>query len=67
MAQKVVTIYTDDLTGEESSEATTHHLSLDGVEYEIDLAPDSFDQRAMLNTCGSLLTEGGVPSRWIDR
>ncbi|WP_438484230.1 histone-like nucleoid-structuring protein Lsr2 [Streptomyces sp. S186] len=44
MAQKVVTIYTDDLTGEESSEATTHVLSLDGVEYEIDLAPDSYDQ-----------------------
>lgn len=24
-------------------------------------------RRAMLSTCGSLLTEGGVPSRWIDR
>ncbi|MEW5655394.1 hypothetical protein ABGT92_08665 [Streptomyces cinereoruber] len=23
--------------------------------------------RAMPNTCGSALTEGGVPSRWIDR
>ncbi|MFK0295453.1 Lsr2 family protein [Streptomyces sp. NPDC090442] len=44
MAQKIVTIYTDDLTGEESSEATTHVLALDGVEYEIDLAPDSYDQ-----------------------
>ncbi|MGV4926382.1 Lsr2 family protein [Streptomyces sp. BHT-5-2] len=44
MAQKVVTIYTDDLTGEESSEATTHIFSLDGVQYEIDLAPDGNDQ-----------------------
>ncbi|GGU98579.1 Lsr2 family protein [Streptomyces albospinus] len=44
MAQKVVTIYTDDLTDEESSEATTHTFSLDGVQYEIDLAPDSYDQ-----------------------
>ncbi|MFE7313835.1 Lsr2 family protein [Streptomyces sp. NPDC057555] len=44
MAKQVVTIYTDDLTGEESSEATTHRFSIDGVEYEIDLDPDSFDQ-----------------------
>ncbi|GGV01418.1 hypothetical protein GCM10010211_80880 [Streptomyces albospinus] len=43
IAQKVVAIYTDDLTGEESSEAT-HTFSLDGVQYEIDLAPDSYDQ-----------------------
>ncbi|MFE6686336.1 Lsr2 family protein [Streptomyces sp. NPDC057743] len=44
MAQKVVTIITDDLTGEESSEAATHRFGLDGVEYEIDLAPESYDQ-----------------------
>lgn len=44
MAQKIVTIYTDDLTGEESQEASTHTLVLDGVHYEIDLAPDSYDQ-----------------------
>ncbi|MFK0297528.1 Lsr2 family protein [Streptomyces sp. NPDC090442] len=44
MAQKVVTIYTDDLTGEESPEAATHTLAIDGVQYEIDLNPDSFDQ-----------------------
>ncbi|MFK0294302.1 Lsr2 family protein [Streptomyces sp. NPDC090442] len=44
MAQKVVTIYTDDLTGEESSEAATHAISLDGVNYEIDLGPDSYDK-----------------------
>lgn len=44
MAQKIVTIYTDDLTGEESSEAATHELVIDGVAYQIDLAPDSYDQ-----------------------
>ncbi|MFE0654541.1 Lsr2 family protein [Streptomyces sp. NPDC059534] len=46
MAQKYVTIYTDDLTGEESSEATTHSFSLNGVEYEIDLSPESYDRLA---------------------
>ncbi|MEO3750767.1 Lsr2 family protein [Streptomyces sp. B6B3] len=44
MAQKVVTIYTDDLTGEESSEVGTHTFCVDGVFYEIDLIPDSFDK-----------------------
>ncbi|MFG2441049.1 Lsr2 family protein [Streptomyces sp. NPDC048508] len=43
MAQKVVTIYTDDLTGEESHEVATHTLVLDGITYEIDLSPDSYD------------------------
>ncbi|MFG2141417.1 Lsr2 family protein [Streptomyces sp. NPDC048650] len=44
MAQKVITIYTDDLTGEETSEAATHTISIDGVTYEIDLGPDSYDK-----------------------
>ncbi|MFF3699178.1 Lsr2 family protein [Streptomyces sp. NPDC002221] len=44
MAQKIVTIYTDDLTGEESTEAATHQIIIDGVAYEIDLAPDSYDK-----------------------
>ncbi|MFE9934552.1 Lsr2 family protein [Streptomyces sp. NPDC005533] len=44
MAQKIVTIYTDDLTGEESHEASAHTLVLDGVAYEIDLAPESYDK-----------------------
>lgn len=44
MAQKIVTIYTDDLTGEESSDAATHTFSLDGVSYEIDLGHDSYDK-----------------------
>ncbi|WP_329462028.1 histone-like nucleoid-structuring protein Lsr2 [Streptomyces sp. NBC_01431] len=44
MAQKIVTIYTDDLTGEETQEAATHTLVVDGVGYEIDLGPDSYDK-----------------------
>ncbi|PKV88187.1 Lsr2 family protein [Streptomyces sp. TLI_146] len=44
MAQKIVTIYTDDLTGEETAEATTHSLVIDGVAYEIDLGPESYDK-----------------------
>ncbi|MET9364944.1 Lsr2 family protein [Streptomyces sp. NPDC006632] len=44
MAQKIVTIYTDDLTGEETTEAATHQLVIDGVAYEIDLAPESYDK-----------------------
>lgn len=44
MAQKIVTIYTDDLTGKDSEEAQTHTFTLDGVGYEIDLAPESYDQ-----------------------
>ncbi|MEV6782069.1 Lsr2 family protein [Streptomyces sp. NPDC051098] len=44
MAQKIVTIYTDDLTGEETQEAATHTLALDGITYEIDLGPDSYDK-----------------------
>jgi hypothetical protein len=44
MAQKVITIYTDDLTGEETGEAATHTFTLDGVAYEIDLGPDSYEQ-----------------------
>ncbi|MFE9500575.1 Lsr2 family protein [Streptomyces collinus] len=43
MAQKTITIYTDDLTGEEAQDAATHTLALDGVVYEIDLGPDSYD------------------------
>ncbi|MFG2717335.1 Lsr2 family protein [Streptomyces sp. NPDC048416] len=44
MAQKIVTIYTDDLTGEETTEAATHQIVIDGVAYEIDLAPESYDK-----------------------
>ncbi|UNO38487.1 Lsr2 family protein [Streptomyces sp. MST-110588] len=44
MAQKIVTLYIDDLTGEEAEDTATHTFSLDGVSYEIDLGPDSYEQ-----------------------
>ncbi|MFF4541906.1 Lsr2 family protein [Streptomyces aureus] len=44
MAQKIVTVYTDDLTGAESDEVQTHTFSLDGVGYEIDLISDNYDK-----------------------
>ena len=44
MAQKIVTVFTDDLTGQESREVNTHSFSLDGVGYEIDLIPDNYDR-----------------------
>ncbi|MFG2794509.1 Lsr2 family protein [Streptomyces sp. NPDC048419] len=44
MAQKIVTVYTDDLTGAESREVQTHTFSLDGVNYEIDLIADNYDK-----------------------
>jgi hypothetical protein len=44
MAQKIITLYTDDVTGEENTEVATHHFALDGVAYEIDLGPDSYDK-----------------------
>ncbi|MEU7149752.1 Lsr2 family protein [Streptomyces sp. NPDC045456] len=56
MAQKIITIYTDDLTGEQSEDASTHTLALDGVAYEIDLGPDSFDQ--LLEAIGPFLEAG---------
>ncbi|WP_274919485.1 histone-like nucleoid-structuring protein Lsr2 [Streptomyces sp. WZ-12] len=65
MAQKVVTVYTDDLTGEESSEATTHTFAIDGVQYEIDLNPDSFDQlleaMALFRTSGRRVGKARKP------
>ncbi len=44
MAQKVVTLYTDDLTGEESAEIATYTVLVNGVGVEIDLTPDSHDK-----------------------
>ncbi|MEV6841546.1 Lsr2 family protein [Streptomyces sp. NPDC051133] len=53
MAQKIVTVYVDDLTGEESTEVATHTFSLDGVTYQVDLGPDSYD--VMLEAFGPFI------------
>lgn len=44
MGQKTVTVFTDDLTNEECVEAGTHTFSLNGITYEIDLSPESYDR-----------------------
>ncbi|MEV7003673.1 IS200/IS605 family transposase [Streptomyces sp. NPDC093982] len=44
MAKKVVTLYTDDLTSNQSDAISTHVFSLNGVEYEIDLAPENYEK-----------------------
>ncbi|MER6076268.1 Lsr2 family protein [Streptomyces sp. NPDC001817] len=44
MAQKIVTVYSDDLTGMESGEVSTHRFSLNGINYEIDLTPENYDK-----------------------
>ncbi|MEU0375229.1 Lsr2 family protein [Streptomyces sp. NPDC006283] len=56
MAQRRVTIFIDDVTGEETHEGQTHTFTLNGVEYEIDLSPDSYDQ--MLEAFGPYLKAG---------
>ncbi|WP_438484318.1 histone-like nucleoid-structuring protein Lsr2 [Streptomyces sp. S186] len=61
MAQKTVIVYTDDLTGEETSEAATHTIALDGVAYEIDLGPDSYDK--LLEAVGPFLKAGRKTGR----
>ncbi|MFJ4806725.1 histone-like nucleoid-structuring protein Lsr2 [Streptomyces murinus] len=44
MARKIMTVYTDDLTDTQSDEVSTHRFSLNGVQYEIDLTPESYDK-----------------------
>ncbi len=46
MVQKIQTIYIDDITGKESPEIETHTFALNGVNYEIDLASESYDALA---------------------
>ncbi|MFJ5221208.1 Lsr2 family protein [Streptomyces sp. NPDC088354] len=56
MAQKVLTIFTDDITGETSDDVATHSFALDGVTYEIDLSADSYD--SLLEELGPYLGAG---------
>ncbi|MFH9090434.1 Lsr2 family protein [Streptomyces sp. NPDC017673] len=40
MARATITVYTDDLTGATGDDISAHSFSIDGVNYEIDLAPE---------------------------
>ncbi|MEV5874845.1 Lsr2 family protein [Streptomyces sp. NPDC052101] len=44
MAQKVITTYVDDLTGEASSHISTHSILVDGAGVEIDLTDDNYEK-----------------------
>lgn len=44
MGKRVVEILVDDLTGEESEKVETINYSLDGTQYEIELAPKNADK-----------------------
>ena len=61
MVQKTVVIYTDDLTGKESEEVQTYGFTLNGVGYEIDLTPESYDQ--MLEDFGPYMEKGRKTGR----
>jgi hypothetical protein len=56
MAQRTVTIYTDDLTGTEGEDIATHNFSLDGVSYEVDLNSDSYQK--LLDALGPFVQVG---------
>ncbi len=65
MAQKVVTTYVDDLTGEESEEISTHTVLIDGAGVELDLSSQSYDQllealSPYLNAKGARRVRGSV-------
>jgi len=65
MVQRTVTVFTDDLTDTEGEDIATHTFSLDGVSYEVDLNPDSYQQ--LLDALGPFVKvgrkAGGAPRR----
>jgi hypothetical protein len=65
MAQRAVTIYTDDLTGEEGDDIAAHTFSVDGISYEIDLSPDSYQK--LLDALGLFVGAGRKTSRGTRR
>ncbi|MEU3742902.1 Lsr2 family protein [Streptomyces sp. NPDC032198] len=68
MAQKIVTTYVDDLTGEESSEITTHSILIDGAGVEIDLTDENYEKlleilNPYLHADGARRIRGGAKAR----
>lgn len=68
MAQKIVTTYIDDLTGEDSEDVNTHTILVDGAGVEIDLTPDSHDKlmdalKPFLHAKGARRVRGGLITR----
>ncbi|MFI6088470.1 Lsr2 family protein [Streptomyces sp. NPDC051218] len=68
MAQKVVTTYVDDLTGEESSEIATHSVLIDGAGVEIDLTDENYEKlleilNPYLHADGARRIRGGAKAK----
>lgn len=68
MAQKVVTTYVDDLTGEESSEIATHSILIDGAGVEIDLTDENYEKlleilNPYLHAAGARRIRGGAKTK----
>jgi hypothetical protein len=61
MAQKVLVQFVDDLDGTSSTDVSTVHFGLDGVEYEIDLAETNAEQlrKAFADYVASARRTGG--------
>lgn len=65
MVQKKVITYTDDVTGEDAEDITTHTILIDGAGVEIDLAGESHDRllellHPYLSAPGARRVRGGV-------
>jgi hypothetical protein len=68
MAQKIVTTYVDDLTGEDSEEITTNTILVNGAGVEIDLTPENYEElleklSPYLNATGARRVRGAAGSK----
>jgi hypothetical protein len=68
MAQKVITTYVDDLTGEESEEISTHNILIDGAGVEVDLTDQNYEKllellNPYLHAQGARRIRGGAKTR----
>ncbi|WP_406135564.1 Lsr2 family protein [Streptomyces sp. NBC_01089] len=68
MAQKVITTYVDDLTGEESAEISTHSILVDGAGVEIDLTDENYERlleilHSYLQAEGARRVRGGIAGK----
>jgi hypothetical protein len=68
MAQKVITIFVDDLTGEQSEDISTHTLLVDGAGVEIDLTDENYEKlleilNPYFHAAGARRVRNGASSR----
>ncbi|MFF3765510.1 Lsr2 family protein [Streptomyces sp. NPDC001922] len=56
VVQRVITLITDDISGEQGDDIATHVFSIDGISYEIDLGADNYDK--LLEAMGPFVSAG---------